>query len=216
MIPTVAVIAKECSPGKVKTRLTPPLTAGQAAGVAQASLSHTLDTLRSMPGIRRRLVFDGTPLAADAHGFEVVPQVAGNLDARLAAICDDVPGPLLILGMDTPQLTAELLEHALQGFQLHSALFGPASDGGFWALGFEKPDGGLIRGVPMSRADTGGLQLERLRSAGLDTAMLPELADIDTFELAVEIAASMPTCRFTNVVASLQSEVRARAAGGAR
>lgn len=212
MIPTLAVIAKECVPGKAKTRMTPPLTPEQAARVAQSSLSHTLDTVRQVQGIRRRLVFDGTPDPTDAEDFEVVAQSEGGLDERLAAICDGTRGPLLILGMDTPQVTAEQLDNLIREFPRHQAWFGPAADGGFWALGLREPDGGLIRGVPMSRPDTGSRQLARLQRAGLGIGMLPVLTDVDTFELAVEVAQSMDTGPFPALVEEIQRELHSVAA----
>ncbi len=76
---TVAVIAKECLPGRVKTRLSPPLSPEGAAALAQLSLSRTLDTVRLLPARNRVLVMDGTPKAADAEGFTVVR--AGNRGA---------------------------------------------------------------------------------------------------------------------------------------
>ena len=76
------------------------------------------------------------------------------------------------------------------------AWFGPANDGGFWALGMREPRGDLIRGIPMSRSDTGDLQLARLRAAGLRVAMLPELTDVDTIEDARLAAAEAPASAF--------------------
>lgn len=191
---TIAVIAKECSPGKVKTRLTPPLTPEQAAALAQTSLSQTLETVRSLPAARRLLVFDGRPGEGDAAGFEVVAQGAGGLDERLAAICSLTAGPLLILGMDTPQLCRDQLAPLLSDWAApapvprRSAWLGPASDGGFWALGLYRPDGGLLRGVEMSTPDTGAQQLDRLAGSGLDVGLLPVLRDVDYFADAVAAA----------------------------
>ncbi|WP_414172095.1 DUF2064 domain-containing protein [Clavibacter tessellarius] len=103
---------------------------------------------------RRVLLFDGTTPPAEAAGYDVVPQVAGDLDERLAAMFDALDGPVLLVGMDTPQLTADLLRPVLDswadGARGPDAWFGPANDGGFWALGLRDPDGALVRGVPMS------------------------------------------------------------------
>ncbi len=204
---TVAVIAKECLPGRVKTRLAPPLTAEQAAALAQTSLSQTLHTVRKVPAGRRLLVMDGTPLARDAAGFDVVTQGTGGLDERLAAICDLADGPLLILGMDTPQLTAELLGPLLMDWsrpgRSGQAWLGPATDGGFWALALYLPDGDLVRGVPMSTAHTGREQQVRLLQAGLDVGRLPELTDVDTFPAALVAAAACPGTPFADAVSAL-------------
>ncbi|MGO4583802.1 DUF2064 domain-containing protein [Arthrobacter sp. 2RAF6] len=203
---TIAVIAKECIPGKVKTRLTPPLTPEQAATLAQTSLSQTLETVRSLPAARRLLVFDGTPQHEDAAGFEVFAQVTGGLDERLAAICSLTDGPLLILGMDTPQLCRDQLAPLLADWAtpapvaLRRAWLGPASDGGFWALGLHRPDGGLLRGVEMSTPQTGAQQLDRLAGAGHDVGLLPVLTDVDHFADALAAAQQCSGTPFARTV----------------
>jgi uncharacterized protein len=209
---TVAVIAKECVPGQVKTRLSPPLPPEGAARLAQLSLSRTLDSVRSLPAGRRLLVMDGTPIARDAAGFTVLPQASGGLDERLAAICDAVSGPLLIIGMDTPQFSRDHLGPLLDDWSTaharHEAWIGPATDGGFWALALHRPDGNLIRGVPMSTATTGARQLTRLAAAGLSVGMLPELRDMDHFSDALQIAAEIPGSAFAGAVAKTAGRLR--------
>ncbi len=53
---TLLVIAKQPRPGRVKTRLVPPCTPGQAAALAD-----TLHTVLAAPARRRVLVLDGEP-----------------------------------------------------------------------------------------------------------------------------------------------------------
>ena len=211
---TVAVIAKECAPGRVKTRLSPPLTPEEAAALAQLSLSRTLDTVRNLPARHRLLVMDGTPTERDAAHFALLPQASGGLDERLAAICDAVSGPLLIIGMDTPQLSADdlvpLLDDWSAALARHEVWMGPATDGGFWALALRRPDGTLIRGVPMSTTTTGGRQLARLTAAGLNVGMLPELRDMDHFSDALQIAAEIPDSAFAGAVAQTAGLVQRR------
>ncbi len=203
---TVAVIAKECLPGRVKTRLCPPLTPGQAAAIAQASLSQTLAFVRDLPVTGRLLVLEGTARPQDAAGFRLIPQVAGGLDQRLAAICAAVPGPLLILGMDTPQLELQHVQELLEDWAApapeHDAWLGRASDGGFWGLAMHTPRGDLIRGVPMSTQRTGAHQLARLTGAGLRVGQLPMLDDVDTFADAAHVAAMVPGTPFAAAVAA--------------
>lgn len=201
---TIAVIAKECIPGQVKTRLTPPLTQAQAAALAQTSLSQTLEMVRSLPAASRLLVFAGMPHRRDAAGFEVVAQNGGQLDERLAGICSLVEGPLLILGMDTPQLSPTPLAGLVADWSAptprHDAWLGPATDGGFWALGLHRPDGGLVRGVEMSTPDTGAHQLARLAGAGLAVGLLPVLTDVDHFADALAVARDCSGTPFARAV----------------
>lgn len=99
---TLLVIAKEPRPGWVKTRLTPPFTASEAAALARAALADTLSAVAAAPASRRVLVLDGTPGPWLPPGFDVVPQCAGGLDERLAGAFAGCDGPALLIGMDTP------------------------------------------------------------------------------------------------------------------
>lgn len=199
----VLVLAKEPVAGRVKTRLCPPLRPEQAAQVAGAAIEDTLDAVRAVPVARRVLVAEGD---LRAPGFEVRRQRGGPLDERLAAAFDDAADdglPTLLVGMDTPQLTPRLLAAACRALLGSDAVLGHAVDGGWWALGLREPDGALLRGVPTSRDDTGRRQAERLRAAGLRTALLPVLRDVDTVADAQVVAAAAPASRFAAVLAGL-------------
>ncbi|MGW1037191.1 TIGR04282 family arsenosugar biosynthesis glycosyltransferase [Streptomyces antibioticus] len=190
---TLLVIAKAPVPGRVKTRLTPPFTPREAASLAAASLADTLRAVAAAPAARRVLVLDGAPGPWLPPGFDVVPQCAGGLDERLADAFARCAGPALLIGMDTPQVTPELLGVDFAGCD---AYFGPAEDGGFWALGLAEPDPALLRGVPMSTPVTGAVQRERLAVAGLRVRELPRLRDVDTAADAHAVAALAPHGRF--------------------
>ena len=197
----VLVLAKEPVAGRVKTRLCPPLTPEGSAAVAEAALLDTLDVVRAVGECRRVLVLDGS-YAAD--GFTVQTQADGPMDARLAAAYDDADPslPTLLIGMDTPQLTADLLSCAVAALLGHRAVLGLASDGGWWALGLQVPDGSLLRGVATSRDDTGVRQRERLEHAGLSPYVLPELRDVDTIADARAAALLAPDGRFARALAA--------------
>ncbi len=188
------VIAKEPVPGRVKTRLTPPFSPDEAAELAEAALADTLRAVAELPARRRTVVLDGRPGSWLPPGFDVVPQCAGGLDERLAAAFAASEGPTLLIGMDTPQVTRALLAPALgpDAWRDCGAWFGPAEDGGFWALGLAAPDPALLRGVPMSAPETGAVQRERLTRAGLTVRDLPPLRDVDTATDATHVAATAP------------------------
>lgn len=200
---TIIVIAKETIPGKVKTRLHPPLSYGQAATLAAAALADTLAVATAVNASRRILAFDGNLLPLGSEPFDVIPQVSGELDMRLGAIFDQCTGPTVLIGMDTPQVTEAMLAPLFdeEWPTDADAVLGFANDGGYWLLGLAEPDGSLIRGVPMSRDDTGALQLERLVNAGLTVRLLPELIDVDTIDDARAVAALAPESHFGRTLA---------------
>jgi glycosyltransferase A (GT-A) superfamily protein (DUF2064 family) len=197
---TLVVLAKAPVPGRVKTRLTPPLTPAQAAAVAEAALADTLAAVLATPATRRLLVLAGEPGPWLPAGVEVVPQCAGGLDLRLAGAFAGCTGPTLLIGMDTPQVTPDLLT---VDWSAANAWFGPATDGGFWAIGMREPDPDVFPGVPMSVAETGAIQRARLHAAGLVIGDLPTLTDIDTAADLAAVADLVPTTHCAGVARAL-------------
>ncbi len=59
------VVAKRPVPGQTKTRLAPPLTAEQAAGLYGCLLADTLDLVRSVPQVQRVIAY--LPAQAEAY-----------------------------------------------------------------------------------------------------------------------------------------------------
>ncbi|MFG1697625.1 TIGR04282 family arsenosugar biosynthesis glycosyltransferase [Nonomuraea sp. NPDC049309] len=201
----VIVIAKEPVPGRVKTRLVPPLTPEEAAALAGAALEDTLRTVAEVPAAGRVLALDGAPGPWLPAGFTVLPQRGDGLDERLAAAFEDAhrlrPGPMVLIGMDTPQVAPGMLADALALLGRYDAVFGPATDGGFWLLGLRIPATALLLGVPMSEPVTGEIQLRRLREAGMSVALMPRLTDVDTMADAIEVARLAPGSRYAAALA---------------
>ncbi|MFE9401214.1 DUF2064 domain-containing protein [Streptomyces sp. NPDC006530] len=197
---TLIVLAKAPVPGRVKTRLTPAYTPQEAARIAEASLADTLDVALAVPARRRVLVLDGAPGPWLPPGIEVLAQCEGGLDERIAAAFAACAGPALLIGMDTPQVSPALLAPALADPRPGEAWFGPAEDGGFWALGLTEPDPALLLGVPMSVPETGRVQRQRLHDAGLVVRELAWLRDVDTAQDALLVAAEAPNGRFARAV----------------
>lgn len=199
------VLAKAPVAGRVKTRLCPPFTPEQAAQLAEAALRDTLGAVAGTPAAARTVVLDGRPGEWLPPSFTVLPQRGHGLDERLAAAYEDAwahtAAPLLLVGMDTPQLTPALLTASVD--QLLSAgtdaVLGLAADGGWWALGLRRPDASVLLGVPMSTDTTGAAQQARLADAGLSVAALPVLVDVDDAEDARTVAAQCPATRFAEV-----------------
>ncbi|MFI6113090.1 DUF2064 domain-containing protein [Kitasatospora sp. NPDC051164] len=143
-----------------------------------------------------------------------MPQADGGLDARLAAAFAAAAGlaqdaPALLVGMDTPQLDAALLAESLSPARRTGvdAWYGPAGDGGFWALGLARPTDRLARrlllGVPMSTPDTGRALLDRLAAEDLTISHLPVVTDVDTIRDARHVAAEAPDGRFAACLRSI-------------
>jgi uncharacterized protein len=200
-VTALLVIAKAPVAGRVKTRLTPPCSPADAAALAAAALADTLAAVaRSRRARRRVLVLDGEPGPWIPRGFEVLPQRGDGLAARLAAAFGDVGGPALLIGMDTPQVTTRQLDSGLRALDRADAAFGPALDGGYWAIGLRRADPAVFRDVPMSTPTTAAVQRARLAALALDTIALPPLVDVDTIADARRVAAAAPATRFARAL----------------
>jgi rSAM/selenodomain-associated transferase 1 len=215
MSAAIAVLAKWPEPGRVKTRLCPPCTPEDAAVLAEAALCDTLYAVGATSATRHVLALDRLPGpgVTHTHGFEVIPQRGAHLGARLTGVFEDVRGPALVLGMDTPQVTRSLLDRALAALERADVdvVLGPAEDGGFWTIGLRVADRRVFERVPMSTARTGRLQRARLRELGLRTAMLPTLRDVDSFDDAVAVSQLAPNSKFARALRALHSDVVAAA-----
>jgi uncharacterized protein len=194
----LVVIAKAPAPGRSKTRLCPPCTPEQAAALAEAALRDTIAAMAATPARRRIVALEGEPDGWLRPGFELHPQHGDGLGERLGAALAAAGGPALVVGMDTPQLSASLLDEAARRLTEPGtdAVLGPALDGGYWTIGLRRPDPSVFSGVPMSRPDTFAAQWRRLESLRLRTALLPSLRDVDTIEDAEAVARSCPESEF--------------------
>lgn len=194
----LVVLAKQPLPGRVKTRLCPPLQPAQAAAVAGAALQDTLTAGLAGPFAARTVALDGDPAGLVPAGWAVVDQgPGGGLDRRLAHVTTALLGrrgapPLLLIGMDTPQVTAAQLAEAALALRTSGSVLGLAADGGWWAIGLTAPDPQVFLDVPMSLPTTGAAQQARMRERGLHPAALPVLRDIDLAADLHEVAAAMP------------------------
>ena len=210
MAPALLVIAKAPVPGRVKTRLTPPCTPEQAARIAAAAIADTLAAVAAVQREARRIVvLDGEPGPWIPDGFDVIAQRGDGLAERLAAAFADARGPAFLVGMDTPQVTPELLAAGLDAVRDGDAAFGAALDGGYWGIGLREPDARVFADVPMSEDNTGAVQRARLAILGLQTAILPPLRDIDTIEDARAVARAAPDGRLAAALAEIEPEVLA-------
>lgn len=221
---TFLVVAKAPVPGRAKTRLTPPFSDHQAAALAAASLLDSLDAValahqyNPAPAPRPVVALAGdldkavaaVAIRSALAGFRVVPQRGHGLAERLGtAHCDAAPslGPIVQIGMDTPQVTPELLlaaQAALVDPDGPDAVLGPAEDGGWWALGLRRAaDARLIADVAMSTPHTGRETLAALRTEGRDVTLLPVLRDVDRVEDVVAVANLVPGTRFARLASAL-------------
>ena len=212
MIPVaVLVVAKAPVPGLAKTRLAASIGAEAAADVAAAALLDTLDAVAAAPVAKRIVALTGDLGAAARSAelrrrlaaFVVVPQRGAGFAERLVNAHGDASVaadglPVLQIGMDTPQVTADLLAECAAVLTGTDAVLGLAHDGGWWVLGIQSPiSAECLSDVAMSQQNTGTVTLAALHDTGVNVTLVEELADVDTiddFELVRDACA--PDSRF--------------------
>lgn len=114
-------------------------------------------------------------------GWSVIPQREGDLGERMdRAMRLLPPGPVVIVGTDVPGLRRRHVEAAFAALGRHDAVFGPASDGGYWLVGLRRRPHvvRLFKNVRWSSQHALADTLANLE-AGQTAARLDVLEDVD-------------------------------------
>lgn len=128
------------------------------------------------------------------RGARLFAQSRGDLGVRLRAALRATPrGPVVIIGADAPALRRRHIRAAFRSLERADAVFGPATDGGFWLVGLarRKPAPRLFENVRWS----GPYALEDARAslpAGFAVGLLETLRDVDEPE---DLVAMTPRSR---------------------
>jgi len=152
----------------------------------------------------------GDGIRACLSDFTVLPQRGADFAERLANAHHDAAEatgglPVLQIGMDTPQVTADLVGECARELLAADAVLGMARDGGWWVLGvMDATMADCLRTIPMSRPDTGVVTLAALSDTGIDVSLVPTLADVDTVDDIEPVRRACPSgSRFVRVTESV-------------
>ncbi len=183
---SLIVFAKHWTPGEAKTRLIPGWGATRAAEMQRRFLAATL---ARVGGHFDRQILAITPSEkrsefADLAGpaWDIIEQGAGHLGMRLERVIRAVQqkgkGQVLVIGSDSPDLPVVQILEGAATLQTHDAVLGPATDGGYYLIGFSKEP------CSLKDIDWGSDQVrrqteERIVATGMSLATLPLWADVD-------------------------------------
>lgn len=185
---SLIVFAKAPVPGKVKTRLCPPLTGEQAARLYTAFAEDVLAGARAASAAVS-VAYEPHPLYPDLSWLQDAPswfpQKKGDLGARMAAAFQTAfhagSSKVVIIGSDCPDLDPDILQDAFLRLNGADAVLGPAEDGGYYLIGLNAPMPGLFTKMEWSIPNVLARTLERLMRRGMRCELLPERVDIDNF-----------------------------------
>lgn len=179
--PLISIFARWPEPGQAKTRLIPEFGPEGAAAIYRKLLAHTVEVARASEVPFELRVTGAEPVLfrkALGEDLLVVEQGEGDLSAKLGR----VPAPAILIGSDCPGLTPDALRAARDTLDTEPVVIGPASDGGYYLLGFRDPAPFAFEGMEWSTAEVFAETLRRFGAQGIRPAVLPELGDIDTAE----------------------------------
>ena len=183
--PRIIIFVKAPRPGFVKTRLAAAL-GNEAACAAYCQLTETvLAHLAPLPHLEIRFTPDDAEneitqwLRGD---WSARPQGNGDLGERMHRAFTEANSPAIIIGSDCPEVEMSDLQAASEALQTHDAVFGPATDGGYWLIGLNAPCQPLFEGIEWSTESVLKTTLAKADEADLSVHLLRELADVDDWE----------------------------------
>ncbi len=185
----VVVFVKSPQAGAVKTRL-----AGEIGDEAACELykSFAEDVLCALgrTSARVRLFYDppgGRERIESWLGdcYELVPQEGADLGERMAEAFGDCFAQgfstVVLIGSDIPDMTVEYVEKAFDVLRSDDAVIGPASDGGYYLIGFRRdgfsPD--VFRDITWGSQSVLDETTKKMNAGGVSFSRLGVLHDID-------------------------------------
>jgi rSAM/selenodomain-associated transferase 1 len=187
------IFAKQPYPGKVKTRLSPPLSLHEAAELYRCMLSDTLAKVVVLSGVEKIIVYESSPGAGQFFrtafpGVRCFPQQGAGLGERLEKAFEKVFGLgfelVAAIGTDSPDLPVSHLEESFRLLERNAAdvAFGPASDGGYYLVALKSFLPEVFRKIPWSTGQVLEKSVEVVMTLGLRVVYLPVWHDLDTIE----------------------------------
>jgi rSAM/selenodomain-associated transferase 1 len=192
----LAVMAKAPRPGKVKTRLSPPLTIEQAAAM---NICFLKDTASNIAEVAATCNASGlvcyTPVGDEGlfdgllpSGFALLAQRGDGFGERLLAATEDILacgfGAVCLINSDSPTLPASALRKAAEELTRPGdrIVLGGASDGGYYLIGLKAPHPEPFANIHWSTSTVYGETVAAIARAGIELVELPIWYDVDDGE----------------------------------
>ncbi|ANM28697.1 hypothetical protein ABI59_02340 [Acidobacteria bacterium Mor1] len=186
------LFAKRPRAGRVKTRMTPPLSREQAVELYSAFLLDQLEFLAALSGeFGIELWTDGpwepaAPFDRVVEGMPRFDQGEGDLGRRLhrafARAFDGGAEQVVVIGADSPTLPPRHVHRAFDQLGGHDAVIAPADDGGYVLLGSRQLYPELFGGISWGGAAVFAETRSAARSASISLAAIEGWHDVDDVE----------------------------------
>jgi uncharacterized protein len=192
----LTVMAKAPRPGKVKTRLSPPLTLEQSAAlnvcflrdttqnIAEVSATTSASGLISYTPVGDECLFEGLL----PEGFALIPQRGEGFGERLLAAAEDILacgfGAVCLIDSDSPTVPASALRLAVDALNQPGdrIAIGGSKDGGYYLIGLKRAHPGPFANIPWSTSTVYSETVYAIAAAGIELVELPLWYDVDDGE----------------------------------
>ena len=189
----LAVMAKAPRPGKVKTRLCPPLTPEQAATLNTCFLKDTTENLARVAASGQAAgIISYTPAGDEAlfdgllpESFSLVLQRSGDFGERLLGAATDILacgfGAVCLIDSDSPSVPAAAFEQAVTELNRPGdrIVLGASEDGGYYLIGLKQPHPEPFQNITWSTSSVFAETVAAARAAGIEVVELPLWYDVD-------------------------------------
>ena len=190
--PTVVLFVRSPERGKVKSRLASALGEDRALELYKTFVIDILGMLRK-GNVPLTVAF--SPPNAGAviipwlgRELTYIPQRGEDLGKRMDNAFTDAFsrgfGKVVLIGSDIPDLSSAVVNLAFSSLEKNDAVIGPASDGGYYLIGFKSstflPE--IFHDMEWSTASVYQKTLGILKRAGRLVHVLPEWNDVDTLD----------------------------------
>lgn len=202
----LAVMLRPPAPGEVKTRLVPPLTPDEAAGLYRAFIVDTFSSLAGLENIDIHAFIaphSRYPFSVDEaeihsyipEGIPVTMQKGRDLGERIcnvfqALLTGEGYAKVAVIGSDSPDIPIEYIDEAY-GFldELSGGIvLGPADDGGYYLIAMDTLRKALFREIPWSTDHVLEVTMERSLESDVPFKLLSKWYDIDKPEDILKLA----------------------------
>jgi rSAM/selenodomain-associated transferase 1 len=188
---SLAIMTKAPRSGQVKTRLTPPLTAEEAAAL---NICFLRDTASAIAGVGEGAtgIACYTPVGAEAayHGifpanFMLIAQRGTDLSERLIFATQDLLAlgfsSVCLIGSDSPIVPASTFAEAVKILSGPNdcVVLGPTHDGGYYLIGLKALHRRMFEEIDWSTGSVLEQTLERAAEIELPVDLLPVAYDVD-------------------------------------
>ncbi len=200
--------------GRVKTRLTPPLTPEEAAALNTCFLRDTAAAieLAASEGIARGIgVY--TPIGEESAyagilpgSFELIPQRGDAFGERLTNAAEDLLAvgfdSVCLIDSDSPTVPQRAFADAARMLSQSGdrIVFGPSDDGGYYLIGMKKLHRRLFEDIDWSTERVADQTIERAKELGVAVELLPTWYDVDDrttlHRLCDELLSEAPSAGF--------------------